>query len=290
MRVAIIYNPISGAGRATVAAEGVLAAVAAAGHEGALTATEAGEDMVWLERALAGCDVAVVVGGDGAVRLVGPLAARAGAAIYHFPCGTENLFAREFGMTRSADQLVAALERNRCCEVDMGTANGRPFLLMASVGFDAEVVHDLAARRRGAISHLSYVGPMLRLVRSWRPAVLRVEVDGRAVVSDERGCVIVANSRQYASRLNPAGEAKMDDGLLDVVWLPMRNVGDVLDWAARLRLGRAHAEGRLGLWRGREVVITAETAQRYQVDGDVGGAARRLEVGVLRGCLRVLIP
>ena len=69
-------------------------------------------------------------------------------------------------MTRSAPALLAALEARRILEVDVGLANDHPFLLMASVGFDADVVHDLAARRGNSISHLSYLPPIIEILPS----------------------------------------------------------------------------------------------------------------------------
>ncbi len=120
----------------------------------------------------------VVVGGDGAMRLAAASAVRTGTPVYHYPLGTENLFSREFGMSASPAALLDALRSLRVEHVDVGVANGRTFLLMVSMGYDAEVIHDLSARRGGGISHLSYLGPLVRQLRRWRPPELTVRADG----------------------------------------------------------------------------------------------------------------
>ena len=54
-------------------------------------------------------DAAVIVGGDGAMRLAAEPAAEAGVPLYHCPAGTENLVARYLGATNDPAGIVAAI-------------------------------------------------------------------------------------------------------------------------------------------------------------------------------------
>ncbi|MHC4811240.1 MAG: diacylglycerol/lipid kinase family protein, partial [Planctomycetota bacterium] len=178
------------------------------------------------------------------------------------------------------EDLIAAVERAEVVRVDAaafegGPLDGRLFLLMASIGFDADVVHDLTARRRGAITHLSYAAPILRRAVAWRGPELEVRVDGRPLVSGVRGTLVIANCRQYGGRLDPAPEASMVDGRLDVVFLPARTGLGMAGRAVgcRLRIAR----GPRG--RGREVEVRCRPASRVQTDGDPAGPVdERLDV------------
>lgn len=212
----------------------------------------------------------VVAGGDGAVRLAAAESARAGIPLWHAPCGTENLFARAMGMSSSGVAIARALRAGQSRTIDIATANGESFVIMASIGPDAEVVHSLAARRRGAITHLSYIAPILRAIGSWRPSHVRWSIDGE-VEELGRGMVVVANLRDYGMRLNPAANAIADDGLLDVVFLPVASGLALLWWAVLLRFGLHLRQAGVRVRRGRAVELCADPPAPMQVDGDAVG-------------------
>lgn len=250
----------------------------------------------------ASIDGLIVVGGDGTMRLAAPLAMRLGAPVALFPFGTENLFARQYGMERNVQTIVSLVTGGRSRAVDVGVVNGEVFLMMVSIGLDAEVVHDLAARRRGPISHASYIMPILRAAWGWRPTRLAVTVDGSPLDLTAPGMLVIANTRQYAGRLDPASTAVDDDGLLDVVYIPVGGRWGVVRrviqcWRRRLleAKGVTHA-------RGRAIRVEAEEPVPFQIDGDPalsgrGDAAGRtvplttpLKIDVRPGALRVFCP
>ncbi len=77
------------------------------------------------------------------------------------------------------------------------------------------------------------------MLRQWLrldPPRLTIEADGKVVASDVRGLAILANSRQYAIRLDPARRARMDDGLVDLVILPCSGRMSLLGWLIRAAL------------------------------------------------------
>jgi diacylglycerol kinase family enzyme len=295
MRIAVVANPSAGRGEGARMQPRFVEALRAAGHDAWPVTLTPGEARPLADAARQG-DVLVLIGGDGTIHHALPHLADAKAALWHCPAGTENLFARELGADRSAAALVDALARRDVWRIDLGTANGRRFLLMGSIGFDAEVVHDLAARRGGRISHLSYAGPIARQVRRWRPPRLSASVDGATIAEGEPGMIVVANCRQYAMRIDPAPRASMIDGRLDVVFFPVRGRLDLLRWVAAARRGAHVRDPRLRYRCGRAVVIACASPQLHQLDGDppapdaIGERSDRLELTVERGALPVLAP
>ena len=286
----ILYNPVSGGGRAEQAAGRLARTLRGAGHKTTVTPTRREPGDGWLDERLTDTAVLVILGGDGAVRAAAGAAIRTKTPLYHVPYGTANLFAREFGMDRRPATLLRTLDRFEVRRVDVGEANGEPFVLMASVGFDADVVHDLAARRGASISYLSYAGPVLRQLRRWDPTPLSMKIDGRPVELDPpaRGTIIVANARSYAFGLHPAPDADMTDGLFDVIDLPMATRWSVLAWMVKLRLGRRSS---VNVRRGAVIEIRCEHPRRLQLDGDpAGGTARVFGLSIRPGVLPVLIP
>jgi len=297
MRITCLFNPISGRGRGPAEAARVAEALRRAGHETRLLETRpAGEgDASALARELGGSELLVVLGGDGAVRSATPAASAAGLPIYQVPAGTENLFAKAFGMRRDARTLLGAIEAWTIRRIDTGLAHAgeatEPFTIMGSVGFDAAVVHDLAANRRGAITHWSYARPVLRQLRSWRPPERRVEVDGETI-SEGPAFLMVANLPEYARGLNPARWADPADGELDAVVFPTPSTRTLFTWAARIVTGLHLEDPRLVYRVGRRIVVESPEAVALQLDGDAAsdGVVTRVEFAVVPSALDVLVP
>lgn len=294
----MIANPKSGKG-AGVRAAGLLGDVLELGQgcRTRVVRVDVGCEPAEMERMARDSEAIVVAGGDGSVHHAAPMAMRTNRPLYHFPCGNENLFAREFGTNRSVGRLRAALAGGRITRVDLGRVEGGGhFVLMASFGCDASVVHRLDAVRSRATGHMAYVRPVLAELRNPCFPRLSVDVDGKRVVDGRQGLLVVANCRQYALRINPARGALMDDGLLDVVFLPCRSVVSAVMRGVGCRF-RMNGRGVVRA-RAKSVRIAAcDGAVPYQVDGEApvrwgdGGMLKgTMEVGVDAGVLPVLLP
>src|SRR5262249_6756284 len=101
------------------------------------------------EAVSAGMEMVIAAGGDGTVNeVVQALAGKTTTALGVLPMGTINVWAREMGIPLKTSQAREVLLRGMRRRVDLGRANSHYFLLMAGIGFDAEVV------RRGGKSLL----------------------------------------------------------------------------------------------------------------------------------------
>lgn len=292
MQVGVIYNPRAGRGRGESAALEVQQALLSAGHTVHLERAGPAPDGQPRPPAPARPDLVVIVGGDGTLHYAIDGLVPRRAAIYHVPLGTENLFAREFGMQGEPARLLRAVSRWRLKDVDIGTCNGRRFALMASVGADAGVIRRLTAGRTGAIRHRHYLKPVLAELLSPTLPRLTIDVDGKSLVVGRLGLVVVANSRQYALRIDPARHADMADGLLEVVFLPASSSLGLLARLVGSRLGWA-GPGVVRV-KGQKVRIRAEgLGLCAQIDGEAGPASAAggldLEFGIEPLALRVLL-
>lgn len=291
MKLLFLINPKSGRGKAAPLADVFEAAVRTDGHSVVrfLIGSSQPADLAGLIDAH---EVVVVFGGDGTIHRLLPMMMGRAGAVYQAPMGTENLFARQFGMNRDPELLRRSLAAMVIAEVDVGAANGRPFVLMCSAGPDASVVRRLSAGRRGAIRHSSYIAPIINEFFQPTLGPFSLEVDGRTVLESQQGVVFIGNSPMYALGLNPAREADMTDGMLDVVFLPARSSISLGWWAARLAAGPVHTRGRAVFHRARELVIRSDVRSPYQLDGDEGGVIGdgigELRVGVQPRAVRVL--
>lgn len=269
MRIVLLHNPRSGRGRNAGVVTQLISDLAASGIE---------VDAVVIDRSLTaeslaaqarGASALVVAGGDGSVHHAAPAAIAAGVPLYHYPLGTENLFAREFGSRANVEHLLGALARGRTMRADVAACNGRLFVLMLSVGFDAHVVERVASGRASGVRRSDYVRHALAEIGNLRLPPLTLTVDGRFVAREEPGLVIVANSAEYAARLNPCLDARVHDGQLDILFLPYRSTLRLAAWSASVAL-RMHAHAKEARTaRARSVQITSPAHRvPHQLDGE----------------------
>jgi diacylglycerol kinase family enzyme len=272
MRVVVLCNSISGRGKGRQAVEKLLQELGGAGHE--VTSLDVNRNTSRDEHLLAalrGAGALIVAGGDGTIHHAAPLAIEAGVPLLHFPLGTENLFAREFGHRPESASAIAAINLAKPLRVDIGVCGTRPFMLMASVGFDAFVVQRLAAARTGAISRLTYARHIIAEFLQARFIALTVCIDGRERVRERPGMVVIANSRQYAGRLDPARRASMTDGRLDIVFLPIRSRSDIIRRSLQVMLGNHLNDPSVVYASGTEVMLRPATEAPIQLDGEYFG-------------------
>jgi diacylglycerol kinase family enzyme len=276
--VGLVANPNSGIGAGR---ERVCRLVDALAHHG--LAARVGwtpDDRAGLVRSAvpdSSCRCLVAVGGDGTVAAL--LNERPRVPITVLPAGTENLFARHFGMTRQPDRVAETIASGRPLPLDLGEAGGRRFALMAGLGFDADVVtrHHLArlgrAHRVRPTSRVAYVEPVLRASFGYGFPALRIRVEDPAPPEELLGSMaFVFNLPRYALGLPIAPTAREDDGLLDLVVFRDRGPLAALHYLWLVFRG-LHLK-RPGAWhrRVRRVTISSDSPVPVQLDGDPAGA------------------
>jgi diacylglycerol kinase family enzyme len=139
---------------------------------------------------------------------------------------------------------------------------------MASVGFDADVVSDLSENRGKSITHLSYLKPCIRRFLGFSAPEISIKVDDAQVVEKQKGWVVVANSPAYARGLNPARNASMTDGRLDLVFLPIHSRRSLINWILRMKRGAHLLHETAVEHRGRTIEIKPSAPACWQLDGD----------------------
>ncbi|MFF4648381.1 diacylglycerol/lipid kinase family protein [Streptomyces sp. NPDC001380] len=232
----------------------------------------------------------LAVGGDGMAGCVGGALAGTGAVLGLVPAGRGNDFARALGLPSDPAALAELLlhgEPRRVDAVGVESAVHRGTAVLGSVyaGVDA-LANRYANESRLLGGAASYYAGALRAVLGWRPAGYRITVDGQV---HERRCwtVVAANSAFYGFGRRIAPDARLDDGLLDVV--VVRDVPRRLFFAVmnELASGTHVRRPEVEVLRGREVRIEADRPVPYGADGEVE-AVLPVTVRALPGALAVL--
>src|SRR6187200_407931 len=155
--VALIVNPSAGAGRAAQRLPVVAAELRALGIESHPEETTSIDHAAELARTAGEAGEAVfTLGGDGLVGVVAGALADTGTPLGVLPGGRGNDFARVLGIPHDPGEAVRALASAHERKLDLAEANGRPFIGIASCGFDS-VANRIANESRLVKGNLVYL-------------------------------------------------------------------------------------------------------------------------------------
>ena len=287
--LALIVNASAGGGRAHKALPAVQESLAALGLEHHVERTTSLEHARELGRAAASAgETAVALGGDGLIGAVAGALRETGGVLGVLPGGRGNDFARALGIPLEPRAACDVLAGGVTKELDLGEADGRTFIGIASCGFDSEA-NRVANETRLVRGNLVYAYGALRALIGWRPATFTVELVGGAPRTATGYTVAAANSKAYGGGMWLAPDASLEDGLLDVVI-----VGDVPK-ARFLRLlptvfkGEHVRQPEVEVLRCRELRISAERSFEMYADGDPI-ASLPVTVRALPSAIKVLVP
>lgn len=246
--------------------------------------------------------VVVACGGDGTVHEAANGLVGSSTALWHIPGGTANVWASEAGIPRSPARALAMLPGTRRARIDLGTVElpGQPlrhFLLMCSVGIDAEVVRRVGAggRWKRSFGRAIYASVGIRTALRARTVPATLTVDGETLGGDLL-MAVAGNTRAYGGVVRLTGAALANDGLLDLctftgngIWHRARLAGRALRGGLDRRAGRG-----VSYRRGVSIEVTAERPLAVQADGEYlgqsGGAGDSpVRIGIDAASLDVLL-
>lgn len=294
-KVAIVANPYSGRELNQQSVDALATALAHRGLEAKLIWDSASRQRLIEDVQSSGSYRCLVsAGGDGTLAdLINGLHQRgvlSDVLLAVLPLGNENLFARQFGFTRQADQLAVAIERGIARQVDVGCASDRLFATMVSAGLDADVVHRLdqwRVEQRGLkrVGRLNYLPQITRSLRHYTFPNLRVEVNGQEICGAH---VFVFNLPQYGMNLDIWPPACVTDGLLD--WVVFRRGGRWRTVSYAWSVLRQRHLHRADVLYGRtdHLRIHFDGPVPVQTDGDPAGSGP-VEISACPKALNVLV-
>jgi YegS/Rv2252/BmrU family lipid kinase len=241
----------------------------------------------------------LAAGGDGSVNDVVNGIMTAGCAPHDHvtlapvPLGTGNDWARSLGIPRDPAGIAAIIAAEVSFLHDVGhiefpaagheSARGRWFINVAGAGYDSHVIQRLPQQLP---SPFAYLRGALTGLATYRAPVFRITTEGGSL--EERLLLaFVANGQYCGNRMHVAPNARLDDGLLDVV--AIRNVGLLTVLVKVIKLYRGTLLDDPVVWhaRGARVRIETDTTVAVEADGQVVGQTPAA-ISVLRRGLRVL--
>lgn len=234
-----------------------------------------------------GCEAVVIAGGDGSINEVGATLAGTNVALGILPAGSGNGLARSLGIPINAKGAVENLNGYQLRTIDTGLANGRPFMNMAGVGFDAAVAHAFHKQKMRGLFKYFMLG--LRELQNYELQNYHIVADGREFTR-KAYLISLANSAQYGNDALVAPKAKVDDGQLDAVVVNKFPFYQFFVLFYRLFRGTLDQSPHIKTFKFKEMTITQERNDVAHLDGDPFDLGQTLDIRINPQSLKVIVP
>ncbi|MBK4346921.1 diacylglycerol/lipid kinase family protein [Lacisediminihabitans changchengi] len=313
-RAAVVYNPTKvdiDALRAAVAREETSAGWAETlWFETSADDPGAGQTAQAIEQ---GATVVIAAGGDGTVRYVAQQLHGSPAALALLPAGTGNLLARNLQLTLSdLDHSVRTAFRGVDKRIDLawasieradGSRSRHAYLVMAGFGLDAKMLAGTDEQAKKRLGWIAYVGALGRALLDKNELRMRYQLDGSGTKSLQAHTMIVGNVGTLRANVLLLPEAKVDDGLFEIVFFrPEGIIGWVeILWKViwengvlrRTPLGKrliGPDVNALRYVKGKDLKVRLGRPEEVELDGDPFGEAVAFHTWIDSDGIRTRVP
>ncbi len=258
-----------------------------------LTTKEVDADQLAREAVERGVALIIASGGDGTLSAAAAAVVGTGVPIGVISRGTANAFATALGIPASIEAACETILSGKTRVVDAAYCNGRPMVLLAGIGFEAETVEKADREAKNKLGMLAYVLAGVQQLRNFKSFETRIETEDK-IVTLNAAAVTIANAAPPTSVLaqGPA-ELIVDDGLLDVTLVAPTNSIGAIAAAYNLLQSAYSAETTdrpdTGFFRARSIKVTTNPPQKVVLDGELIGYTP-IEVECVPGGLTIIVP
>ncbi|MXV15351.1 diacylglycerol/lipid kinase family protein [Hufsiella ginkgonis] len=234
-------------------------------------------------------DLVIVYGGDGSVTETAAALQGTGTPMAIVPGGTANVMAKELGIPQdSVEALELLIGKSHTLKgVDMGSVNGKPFLLRVNLGIMADMVLEADRKLKDRLGQLAYGITAVKSIAGAEAIGYELEIDGK-ICREEGVSLTVTNSGNVGIGdydLQPG--ISITDGLLDIILLKNAGLGSILKAAGSALLQQP--TDAVKHWKCRQVIISLQKKQRFICD-DREESGKKIDIRVVPAAVKILVP
>ena len=223
-----------------------------------------------------------LIGGDGTVNLAVQELVGSDLGLALIPAGTGNDFARTLNLKlKNPEQLIKHYLSSRPSLIDVGKVGEKYFVDVLSTGFDS-MVNERANAMKRIKGRAKYNISILLVLSTFKPKNYGFSIDGFSFESKAM-LIAVSNGICYGGGMKVTPDAKIDDGLFDILILSPVSKLEFLKVFPKVFSGKHTSHPAVKISRGRSVEIDSD-AVAY-ADGERVGPlpvkARVIERGLL---------
>lgn len=232
-------------------------------------------------------DRVVVAGGDGTVNLLASVLRGSNIPLGIIPTGSANGMAKELNIPARIETALEICHRGKTKAIDLIQINGKNCIHLADVGLNARVVKRFEKDpERGLMTYARHLFGEIFLLKVYTFKILTDESRmKRKAVS-----LTFANASKYGTGavINPEG--KLNDGKFELVIIKPFPGIKLLSIAWKMFTKRLHTSDYAEIISCRHAQIISNRKTTLQIDGEVFGKVKEIEVECIPEAISVIIP
>lgn len=239
-----------------------------------------------------GYDLIISCGGDGTVHEVvnGIMKSSCKTKLAIMPAGTINDFASQLKMPKAYANFASLLMKQNFKTIDVGKINDDYFVNVVGGGAFMNIPHDVTIEAKTILGKYAYYFKAAfevpgQLVNTYN---INYVIDG-VEYNFNTLLFVVINSSGAGGFKKLCPDAKIDDGLLDIVIFEKANNSDLLQVFTKIFNGQHITHPKVHYYQGKSIKIDCEKKLQFDTDGDMGGYVPA-EISSVHDAIEILVP
>lgn len=234
-----------------------------------------------------GAEVIVAVGGDGSVNDVAKGVTGSSVTMGIIPAGSGNGLANHLKIPLLWRSAIDVINRGKVKKIDTGLINDRLFVSIAGIGFDGRIAKRFETSKfRGFVSYLKLVAEEYP---KYRPKKYKIIIENE-VIHTRALFIAFANSDQFGFRASIAPDARVDDGLLDVIIAQKPAIIELPLLASLLYWRKIELSKHIVAYKATSLEIQTAKSRWVNLDGNPVKLGKKLHVKINPRSLNILVP
>ncbi|PLX14153.1 MAG: diacylglycerol kinase [Marinilabiliales bacterium] len=204
------------------------------------------------------------------------------------PGGSGNGLARHLGIPRNKNKALKLIKSKKVTKIDTASVNGKAFVSIAGVGFDALVAKLFAeSTQRG---FLSYFRLIAEKYPRYKPKKYTIIIDENTKIQTTALFLSFANSNQFGYNTAIAPNAKLNDGKLDLCIVKKPMLFEIPIIANLLLLKKIHLSPFVNIIPVKNIIVKQSKNRHTNIDGEAVKLGKDLNINIKPLSLNIIIP
>lgn len=237
----------------------------------------------------------IVCGGDGSINHVASALIGTNVNIGIIPMGSGNGLAFAAKIPFNIFKALDIIFNGKASAVDGFNINNTFGCMLCGLGFDAQVAHAFFnEKKRGLFTYIK-ISLQHFFCSKFYPFIVEVNND---CFNTEAFFISIANSNQFGNYVTIAPQAKLNDGLLDVVIIKKRNkIQMVFSLLKQISLGKIQPSSDLFkkdmsvyYFQTNHIIIQNPDLAPVHIDGEPSETKDKIEISILPNAFKLIQP